>query len=518
MPFSRTGECYSIKSRYKFVFVSLCLKCSWDKLFTSFLKKETRMRAIGSIFFIFFAVIQADTDHRIVANNEQLWNRMYVSVHKRNPTEFFNTVKQAVQQYKNNPDGFKKLMLEQDEDGWSIFFHAIEIGDPERIIFLLDTLKNFFKDDLNSYFEIINKQDAHGRTPLYVATERREKESVDILLYKVGEVLADQKKLYFKFLDSREEHLNWSPLIVATYDSASFILESLLKAAEKFLGRKSDYYQEFINARGSFGRSAVMLSINPRDRWLLLQFGARDEEEVDDPFTQKLKKLGRELLHFASHPNHQEDIKKLFKEFRENYLGNYQAYLYFLTARDEGGWTALMNASASGNSEYIKLILDGASDFFKREKDVDDVNQSPNKMTDIAWINMVLNNSDVHGRTSLDLAIARRQPEAVKTLLEEQKKIFGNSRRMFNRFIQNKTELNGFTPLLVAAYTSSDDERSFDLIKMLVERALEVFGQDSIDFERFINAQDLDKQRPLSYIVSPKIKEYLLKYGAKSKT
>jgi ankyrin repeat protein len=362
--------------------------------------------------------------------------------------------------------------------------------------------------------QIVNLQDVHGRTPLFIAAERREIAIVNLLLNKVKYALKGNKELFFKFLNTSENHMNWTPLMVATYDSASRIIELILKAAQEVLGKNSEYYQAFINARGSFGRSSTTLTVDPSDRWLLLEYGARDDVDLDDPQTKELKAIGGELLKLASDDGHEAQMKKLFENFSTNFKDNYQAFLYILTGRDEGGWTALMNAASDGNVNYITQIVTAAADFFKKDV-VTALLKKGIVRDDTVWVSILLNNADVHGRTALHLAIERRHASAVKELLAMHKKVFGDDRRTFNRFMNNRTELNGFTPLLLAAYVSSDDQQSFDTIKMIVDRALEVFHKDSVDYERFMNATDLDGQTALSYVVSPRIRAFLKGHGAR---
>jgi ankyrin repeat protein len=438
------------------------------------------------------------------------------AVHKKDITDLKKLIDATVELGKRNRELFIKIMTIPDASGWTSFMHSIEIGDLPRINLFIDAFQKVLGNDTKRILEIVNYQDVHGRTALHLAAERRQNEVAIDLMKRFGEIFANDKKSFFEILNNRDRHLGWTPLMAATYDSASEIMLVLLKQAAKRLGRDSDYYQDFINARGFFGQSAVLLSIDPRDRWMLLHYGARDDVEPQDPLSKELKILGLKFLHYASHEGHEEDMKSFFQTLAIRYPENYQAILYVLTARDEGGWTALMNASADGNAKYVDMILEGTYNLFKTDTArVATPGHEGERQADPLWFSLVLNNADVHGRTSIHLAIARRHLDVFDTLLSTEKKFLGNDRRTFNRFINHRTELNGFTPLLLAAFRSSDDELSYLMIKMLVDRTLEAAGKDSIDYERFINAKDFDKQTPLAYVVSPRIQAFLKARGAK---
>ncbi len=446
----------------------------------------------------------------------KLGAQLYTSVHKNDVSQLKQALRSVINRYKRSPEKFAQTMKVGDDDGWNVLFHAVEIGDVERINLILDALQEVLGNNLPLLMSVMNAEDVHGRSPLYIAAERRANQVVQILLARVEGWLKNNKRLFYEFINSKERHIGWSPLLVAAHDSASIVVNELIRAAEKVLGKNSPYFEEFINARGSFGRSPVVQSIDPRDRWLLVEHGARDDTESGDPQTQDLLRLGKILLDYASVEGNETQISNFFESVRKKYPQNYKAFLFVLTSRDEGAWTPLMNAAANGNSNYIREILMRAAEFFKDDTVLKGSPGSKNlKQDDREWVNLILNNADVHGRTPLHLVISRRYVKALKELLAVQKEIFGDSVKDFSRFVNQRTELNGFTALLMAAYTSSDDQLSFDIISALVERAREVFGKDSIDLQRFLNAKDLDGQTPLSYIVSPRIRAYLRKYGAK---
>ncbi|MBI2774466.1 ankyrin repeat domain-containing protein [Candidatus Dependentiae bacterium] len=444
-------------------------------------------------------------------------NKQFVeAVHKKDPAILQKLLNESVVRGKRNPAEFVKFMTLPDASGWTPFMHAVEIGDPSRLNMFMDAFQKVLANDTASLLKIVNFQDVHGRTALHLAAERRQNDEARLLLKRFVEFFKNDKKSFFEILNNRDRHLGWTPLMAATYDSASEIIEAILKAAAQVLGVGTEYYNDVLNARGSFGRSAILLSIAPRDRWLLLQYGARDDVEPQDPLTKDLKTMGLKFLHYASHDGHEQDIEEFFQTLAEKYPENYQAFLFVLTARDEGGWTALMNAAADGNAEYVRIILSNAHKLFKTDTArVATPGREGERQEDPLWFSLVLNNADVHGRTSLHLAIARRHFDAFKTLLSIEKDYLGNDRRTFNRFINHRTELNGFTPLLLAAFRSADDELSLDMIKILVERTLGAMGRDSIDYERFINARDLDRQSSVAYALSPRIRDYLKKNGAR---
>ena len=146
------------------------------------------------------------------------------------------------------------------------------------------------------------------------------------------------------------------------------------------------------------------------------------------------------------------------------------------------------------------MILSVANEFFKNEK---------------VWVAFIMNNCDVHGRTAWHLAISRRHLNIIKMLIKTQKEIAGNRKKPFLRFITHSTELNGFTPLIAAAYESSDESITFTIIRLLVERAVEVLGKGSREFNSFINRKDYDGYTALDYAITPKVHAFLKSYGAK---
>lgn len=497
------------------------ITCHWFCVWSKLTKKGERvMKNYCFIICVLLAVPNLLLSHEIVRPTDptviRLGAELYRSAHKKDINQLKNALRTVVNRYKKSPEKFAQTMKVGDDDGWGVLFHAVEIGEIERIKLVLDALQEVLISNPGLLMSVVNAEDVHGRSPLFIAAERRSNKVVPILLRRVEGWLKNNKRLFFEFINAKERHIGWSPLLVATHDSASIVVDELIKSAEKMFGKNSPYYEEFVNARGSFGRSPVVQSIDPRDRWLLIEHGARDDSESGDPQTQDLLRLGKVMLDLASVEGNEKELKNLFETIRKKYPQNYKAFLFILTSRDEAAWTPLMNAAAAGNPEYIHEILTSAAEFFKSDTSrLGSPGAKELKQDDKEWASLILNNADVHGRTPLHLVISRRYVNALRELLAVQKEIFGNSVKDFNRFVNLRTELNGFTALLLAAYTSSDDQRSFDIISSLVERAREVFGVDSIDFERFINARDLDDQTPLAYIVSPRIRAYLRKYGAK---
>ncbi len=151
-----------------------------------------------SVIFL-HTVVVAGPNVPDLQNNSKNFVRLFNGIHKKDPQGFFQDFKDLAQRYRSNPGKFKELMTEQDGQGWSIFFHAVEIGDMHRLAFMLDQLQRFFRNDLDSYLQIVNLQDVHGRTPLFIAAERREIAIVNLLLNKVKYALKGNKELFSSF-------------------------------------------------------------------------------------------------------------------------------------------------------------------------------------------------------------------------------------------------------------------------------------------------------------------------------
>lgn len=118
-----------------------------------------------------------------------------------------------------------------------------------------------------------------------------------------------------------------------------------------------------------------------------------------------------------------------------------------------------------------------------------------------------ISHHDEKGRTALLLAMKQKHFDIVKILVSKAEEVFGHDRRRFLRFINKRHHESGKTVLLSAAYYDWQD-----ILEFLVETAARVFGCNSSYFNRFINAYDNTGRTPLTYGNYP-IVDFLKRYG-----
>ncbi|MGE0206794.1 MAG: ankyrin repeat domain-containing protein, partial [Candidatus Babeliales bacterium] len=348
-----------------------------------------------------------------------------------------------------------------------------------------------------------------------------ERDALKMLLERASRWFANDPKLYFEYLAKQESLLAWTPLHGAAYGSFSEGIALLITAAKKMFDSRSEEFKAFINLKDNFGRTPLNLCFEIWDRLYIAKHGgiASFVPELEDSYHAILKKdllkyaaysgFNKELnevlrhgIQLYSQPSYKRNTRRLQGVLQEAGLAydfSRKEFLDFITARDEAGWSPLMNAAADGNAEYVELILRAANAFYKDDK---------------VWVAFIMNNNDTHGRTVWHIAISRRHLDVVKALIRVQKEIAGNRKKPFLRLATHRTELNGFTPLIAAVYESADDNVTFAIIKLLVERAAEVLGKGSREFLSFINRKDYNGYTALSYAVTPRIQKFLKEYGA----
>lgn len=390
-----------------------------------------------------------------------------------------------------------QYIFQRDEDGWNQLMYAAALDDTQQLSFILDHIEKAFGHDPQKLLDILTIADEHGRTALYLTAEWINYKSMNILLKYASRWFQGNKELFLTFLNAKEEHLQWTSLVSCVYASFSEGVRVLVEAAEKFFGRGSPEFKTFINAKTIFGRTPLAMTIEPWDRIYLEKHGAI--REVSAEFTaHHHEDLKNRLLKYSAYEGFEKELEETLEEASKAYSDKYEYLLDFITARNGAGWTALMNAAADGNIHYVDLILAAANKYFK----------------DKVWIAFIMNMSDVHGRTAWHLAISRRQVKVLERLIENQRSIAGNRKKPFLRIMLNRTELNGFTPLIAAAYEGTDDMVTFDMVKLLIHRMDEVLSKGSREFNIVINRRDFDGYTALSYAVTPGMKHFLKSYGA----
>ncbi len=455
-------------------------------------------------FLILCGLWHISTESHYTATNspQKLSINLINALHGRST----NAVKQALQRivaaYGHNPQAFVKVMttgLPEQGIPWTPLMHAVSLGDTERVGLILNTMTDVLDANTVLLAKIINEQDSHGKTALYHAVERHNIPVTKQLLQATAQLYKNDKKSFFDFLTRHTKHLQLNPLMLAVFHSIGDIITALVHQAQNVFGADSQQFSEFINAKDAFGRTALDLSVDPGDRIFLLNHkAAQAVDHQEDKATTEQHRMSKLLMHYASHSGYTDKLESLLDEAREKFSSDPKDFLYLITTRDDAGWTPLINAAANGHKDYISIILDAVKKYFDDEQ--------------LSMFFLTI--GDIHGRSALHLAIQRHHYHTTKNLIENEKKLFGNDKKLFMQFINQKGELNGFTPLLLAANISTDDEISFDVIQMLVERAQEVLGLDSFDFEQFINARDLDDKTALAYANNKKIYNYLKQHGA----
>jgi ankyrin repeat protein len=409
----------------------------------------------------------------------------------------------------------------KDKYYWSPLFWAVALADYAELKRLLNALEQHYGSDKRGLLAELNKQDWAGRTLLYLAVEWIRKDVVNILIKYAVKWFGNDQELFFEWITKPEFLITWSPLHGAMYSSFSPAVHDLVEVAQRVFGKESALLEKFINQKDAFGRTPLAVGIEPWDRIYVYNHGG---EEIQSPGlnTERHLKLQKALLRASSLMGYPDELKRVLDlglqeaalaeklphtkklmdvltSAQEEYEHKNKYFLDFITARNGAGWTALMNAAVDGNSVYVDLILSAANKFFAHDK---------------VWVAFVMNTCDVHGRTVWHLAISRRHVDIVKTLIKAQKEIAGNRKQPFLRIMTHRTELNGFSPLHVAVYESADDIDTFHIVKMMLERASEVLGVGSREFDAFINMKDYDGFTALDYATGNRINALLKKYGA----
>lgn len=186
--------------------------------------------------------------------------------------------------YKNDKPGYVKFIMTQDQDGWTVLQHYIVDGDIPHVAYILDRVSKFFKDDPDKFATFIMLHDKQGQSPLYMSLKQHQFVIAEMLINAAEKAFGNDKLSFFKFLNKHEYSTGKTALIFAAYNAGGIghnhwldAVSLLVETAARVLGQNSSYFKRFINAKDSYGRTAVTYGNNQVDA-ILEPYGGTGEE------------------------------------------------------------------------------------------------------------------------------------------------------------------------------------------------------------------------------------------------
>jgi ankyrin repeat protein len=449
------------------------------------------------IYFLFIALHVWQSYSQ--TSPEQLAKTAYQALQELSIDKARTIINQAVARFKNNPEAFLKF-INTIEDDWTMLMLATALDDAQRINMIIDAAVSVFGNNTTYLTKMLSAQNQFGETAMFTAGDYNNLRALRLLLERGKTLLHTDKKGFLQFINTAEKADLWTPLMAITYANANRALHAIINAATEVLGVDSPEFAQFINAENIYYENALSLTLDERSIHLLKQHGARPASKQIDEIRKEWHSMGKQLLHVVKHMKATKELQKILDAFAEKYPNDYNGYFHFVTTRDEAGWTAFMNAVASGNLEFMDILFYAAKKYYHNNPD---------------WQLYILMSADIHGRISLHLAIARHHYAVVERLLAMHKELLGNDKTYYIQLINYQNELAGFTPLINATYISENNEESRNLIILLLKRSEEVFGLNNAWYNSFINRTDFNNYTALTYVTVPTLRALLKRYGAR---
>lgn len=211
----------------------------------------------------------------------------------------------------------------------------------------------------------------------------------------------------------------------------------------------------------------------------------------------RAQELGYELLYSLYIINPEKltnTLKTAMKEFRDDH----KAFTEFLNTRNNCGFTALMHTVMYGDIGYMDRILETMRTVYG---------------TDVQEIYNVLNATDSRNRNVLMLAAMFSNNQSFTTFITNGLSLLQSNKQLYFKTVNMQDQQFGMTSLDYAIIHSS-----YQNVNALVTQVKNVLGEDSSEFNNFLNIPDKYGILALSYVAYIQTKSLLTKLGAKEST
>lgn len=454
---------------------------------------------IGLISFIISAQ-QAEQGIFYESDSPQsLGRQAFDAVQELNTSHLRQIMQTAVSRWRNQPEQFLEFINTRGKDDWTMLMIATALDSPERLEIIIDATEHGLGQNPTLIAKVLNAKNKFGENVFFIATDFKSVRAVRFLLDQASLIFKNHKQLFYDFIATPETEDAWTPLMNMAFNSAEDGIHATVEKAAVILGQDSPEFDKFINAENLYHENPLSLALDEREIFYLEKHGAHMPQRIKDDAFWRKHSMGKRLLHIVKHSKAKKALIELLEQFAKEFPDDNNGYFHFLTMRDEGGWTAFMNAAAEGNKEFVDIIYKAAKEYFKDRPD---------------WLLYLFLTNDVHGRTPLHLAVTRKHYDIAKMLIETYKQDIKNDKRLFTQLMSYHSELNGFSPFLKAAYNSENDELSRNMLILFLKNAQEVFGLNNAWFDHFINFRDFNGYTALTYVMVPTLRELLKQYGA----
>lgn len=401
---------------------------------------------------------------------------------------------------KNNKRGYYTFLTQKNDDGMTILMVASALFDYKQVITILDEIAKFYgnkktKEDREQIFNFLDTRDPLGNSAFYFSTQNGDYNTIKAFMERVPTLL-DDKDLLLKFLNASVYNDKWTSLHWLTYDGAVRPLKLVVTTAEKFLGKHSTQYDEFINAQTEDNGTPLSYALTPDVRKFLIDNGGTILQPLA-PEIAEAHALSQQFVE-VMHDSAFGKMQKIMFQAEEKYKDKPDTFFEFITAKDESGWDMLMHAVGQGRYEYVAFILYSIEKFLHNKTQL---------------IYDALSSVSIEGQSSLITAILRRSFDIAKLLIEKTKQ-YAKNRYLFYMIMNTTVYTKGLTPLLATVFFSSDKDEFYDVTQLILEVIAERFGKYSHTMDLFVNKRNNDGFTALSYASSEKLKKLLIDYGA----
>ena len=218
------------------------------------------------------------------------------------------------------------------------------------------------------------------------------------------------------------------------------------------------------------------------------------KKEVGQAFPAELQlnTEQKQLMEAAFGLLHPDAIKMILNDAVQKFGTNKEKFFNFIMTKDLEGWTILHHYVVDGNPEHVRFILE----------------TTRRVLDDPRMYEQFVNAEDIFTTTALLIGVQRFKTDAVKQLVTITSEVFKDRPDLFFTFLMKAGSETGHTPLTFAVL-----QDKFQIVKLLVCAAAQLFGIGSSYFNKFLNTPD--KTGKTAYTYAPQyIQSFLAQYGA----